>query len=312
MAIKEQPLVSIGIPTYNRPQGLHRALESIIKQTYQNLEIIVSDNCSAETGTATETEMIVQEFMATDERIQYFRQEKNIGLFYNKKFLFEVSRGEYFTWLCDDDERSPEYIEACLEEFQKPDVSSKLLLVNTFSELIDPVQGKVLAVDQGCTTVDLPVNQRYQNYISSIYKEQAAVGDLIYGVIKREALRKAMASQPNLISWDHIFLAQLTLDGEFYTIPKKLMRSAPGGISNLTGISAREKRNKIVKTQQIKDFLAINKPGWVQVICLRGKIFNSANLSLVEKLQLIAWSDWYYFKFYNLRKIQKFLTKLNA
>ncbi|NEQ65708.1 MAG: glycosyltransferase family 2 protein [Symploca sp. SIO2D2] len=309
MTVKDQPLVSIGIPTYNRPQGLRRALESIIKQTYQNLEIIVSDNCSVEEETAKETEagMIVREFMAKDERIQYFRQEENIGLFYNKKFLFEVSHGEYFTWLCDDDERSPEYIEVCLEEFHKPDVSSKLLLVNTFSELTDPVQGKVLAVDQGCTTVNLPVSQRYQKYISSIYQEQAAVGDLIYGVIKREALKKAMAAQPNFLSWDHIFLAQLALDGEFYTIPKKLMRSAPGGISNLKGMSAREKRDKIVKTQRIEDFLAINKPGWLQIICLRDKIWSSVNLSLLEKLRIIAWSDWYYFKFYNLRKIQKFL-----
>ncbi|NES25900.1 MAG: glycosyltransferase family 2 protein, partial [Symploca sp. SIO3E6] len=105
MSVKDQPLVSIGIPTYNRPQGLRRALESIVKQTYQNLEIIVSDNCSSETETETETEMIVQEFMAKDGRIQYFRQEENIGLFYNKKFLFEASHGEYFTWLCDDDER---------------------------------------------------------------------------------------------------------------------------------------------------------------------------------------------------------------
>ena len=309
MTVKDQPLVSIGIPTYNRPQGLRRALESIIKQTYQNLEIIVSDNCSVEEETAKETEagMIVREFMAKDERIQYFRQEENIGLFYNKKFLFEASHGEYFTWLCDDDERSPEYIEVCLEEFYKPDVSSKLLLVNTFSELTDPVKGKVLAVDQGCTTVNLPVSQRYQKYISSIYQEQAAVGDLIYGLIKHEALRKAMAVQPNFLSWDHIFLAQLALDGEFYTIPKKLMRSAPGGISNLKGMSAREKRDKIVKTQRIEDFLAINKPGWAQIICLRDKIWNSVNLSLLDKLQLTAWYDWYYFKFYNLRKIQKFL-----
>jgi len=307
MSLQDQPLVSIGIPTYNRPQGLRRALESIIKQTYQNLEIIVSDNCSAEkeTEAETETEMIVREFIAKDPRIQYVRQEENIGLFYNKKFLFEASHGEYFTWLCDDDERSPEYIEVCLEEFCKPNVSSQLLLVNSFSELKEPVQGKVLAVDQGCTTVGLPVSQRYQNYISSIYKEQAAVGDLIYGVIKREALRKAMASQPNLLAWDHIFLAQLALDGEFYTIPQKLMRSAPGGLSNLKGMTEREKRDKIIKSQRIEDFLAIHKPSWIHVICLRGKILNSANLSLVKKLQLIAWSDWYYLKFYSLRKIQK-------
>ena len=303
MSIKQQPLVSVGIPTYNRPESLCRALESIIKQTYQNLEIIVSDNSSPE----PETKKIVQEFMKNDSRIQYFRQETNLGLFHNTKFVFDVSHGEYFAWLCDDDQRYPEFIEACLEKFQQVNFSSELLLVNTFSELIDPVEGKVLAVDQGCTTVDLSVSQRYQKYISSIYEEQAAVGDLLYGVIKREALSQAMAEQPNIIGWDHILLAHLALAGEFYTIPKKLMRSAPGGISSVKSSSRREKDIKIAQSQKIDNSFAINKPGWVRVTCLRRKIWNSVNLSLADKLQLIAWSDWYHLNFYASQKIQKLL-----
>ncbi|MBK7374561.1 MAG: glycosyltransferase [Chitinophagaceae bacterium] len=42
------PLVTVGIPTYNRPGGLERTLACITVQTYANLEIIVSDNCSAD------------------------------------------------------------------------------------------------------------------------------------------------------------------------------------------------------------------------------------------------------------------------
>jgi len=42
------PLVSIGIPTYNRPNELKIAIESIVNQKYNNLEIIVSDNCSSD------------------------------------------------------------------------------------------------------------------------------------------------------------------------------------------------------------------------------------------------------------------------
>lgn len=59
------PLVSVGIPTYNRPEGLRQTLECITRQTYKNLEIIVSDNCSLE----SETEAIVREFMAKDSHI---------------------------------------------------------------------------------------------------------------------------------------------------------------------------------------------------------------------------------------------------
>jgi len=298
MSVKEQPLVSVGVPTYNRPKNLRILLESLIKQSYQNLEIIVSDNCSPE----SETETIVRQLMASDSRIKYFRQEKNIGMFYNFKFVFDVSHGDFFTWAADDDVRSSEYIEVCLEEFHRAEQSSQLLLVNTFSQLIDPVQGQVIKVDQGCTTVGLPAPERYKKYISSIYKEQAGIGDLIYGVIKRDAVSKAMAIQPNIVSWDHFFLAQLALDGEFYTIPLALMSSAPGGMSSSKSVA------QIAKIQLIENPFFISKPGWATVICFRRKIWNSIQLSLPEKLALTAWTDWYYLTFYTSRKIKKFIS----
>ena len=71
--VSKNPLVSVGIPTFNRPDGLRRTLECITNQTYKNLEIIVSDNCSP----GPETEAVVREFMAKDRRIQYYRQENN-------------------------------------------------------------------------------------------------------------------------------------------------------------------------------------------------------------------------------------------
>ena len=48
MMQKRNPLVTVGIPTYNRPAGLERTLECIRQQSYTNLEIIVSDNCSTD------------------------------------------------------------------------------------------------------------------------------------------------------------------------------------------------------------------------------------------------------------------------
>nr|WP_245926565.1 glycosyltransferase family 2 protein [Methanospirillum lacunae] len=104
------PLVSIGIPTYNRPEGLRRTLECITEQTYKNLEIIVSDNCSR----TQETEEIVREFMARDNRIQYFRQKENYGMAFNFKFVLEKSSGDYFMLASDDDLWDNSFIEKCL------------------------------------------------------------------------------------------------------------------------------------------------------------------------------------------------------
>ncbi|PMB10264.1 glycosyl transferase, partial [Fischerella thermalis CCMEE 5328] len=68
----QTPLVSIITPTYNRPDYLKQALKSAISQTYQNIEIIVSDNCSPENPQA-----IVESF--NDPRIRFSRNETNLG-----------------------------------------------------------------------------------------------------------------------------------------------------------------------------------------------------------------------------------------
>ena len=109
-----QPLVSVGIPTYNRPEGLRRTLECITSQTYQNLEIIVSDNCSP----GPETERVVREFMERNPRIQYYRPEKNQGLWFNFKFVLEKATGEFFMWAADDDEWDEHFIHSCVKNLQ--------------------------------------------------------------------------------------------------------------------------------------------------------------------------------------------------
>jgi len=108
----KNPLVSVGIPTYNRLAGLRRTLEYITRQTYQNLEIIVSDNCSPNTDIDT----VMSYFMASDPRISYFRQPTNRGIVENYNFVLEKSSGEYFMWAADDDEWEPDFIDRCLSE----------------------------------------------------------------------------------------------------------------------------------------------------------------------------------------------------
>jgi glycosyltransferase involved in cell wall biosynthesis len=111
---KKDPLVSVGIPTYNRPIYLQRALECITGQTYKNIEIIVSDNCSP----GYETESVVRKFMETDKRIRYFRQNENIGGL-NGNFVLEKAVGEYFMFAADDDEWDKDFIKNLLNGLLK-------------------------------------------------------------------------------------------------------------------------------------------------------------------------------------------------
>ena len=106
------PLVSIGLPTYNRPGGLKTALDHIISQSYTKLEIIVSDNHSDNEETILS---IIEDY--GDSRIQYIRQETNIGGILNFKFLVQKSSGEFFMWAADDDYlESDDIIEKLVKE----------------------------------------------------------------------------------------------------------------------------------------------------------------------------------------------------
>ncbi len=103
------PLVSIGIPTYNRALSLVHAVESALAQDYPNLEIVVSDNASTD-----ETNSVCAAFCMKDRRIRYVCQPRNLGMTENFRRALASSRGEFFMWLSDDDWLDPSYLSQCM------------------------------------------------------------------------------------------------------------------------------------------------------------------------------------------------------
>lgn len=99
-----EPLVSVVVPTYNRPDYLREALASALRQTYQNFEILVCDNASTE-----ETRRVVHSF--TDPRIRYHRHSENIGQTQNVIWGCREAKGEYIANLHDDDIWEPAFLE---------------------------------------------------------------------------------------------------------------------------------------------------------------------------------------------------------
>ena len=109
------PLVTIAIPTYNRDRYLKEAIDSARNQTYKNVEILIRDNASEDT-----TELIAREEMRSDDRIQYVRNKKNIGMRNNWNKLLNAASGEYFLLLSDDDILAPNAIKILLTLFDNP------------------------------------------------------------------------------------------------------------------------------------------------------------------------------------------------
>ena len=102
-------LVSVGLPVYNGGEYLSTALESVLAQTYDVLEVIICDN-----GSTDETEEIARRFMSRDERVQYHRFDENVGAARNFNRALERAHGEYFRWLGHDDFLEPNYFERCV------------------------------------------------------------------------------------------------------------------------------------------------------------------------------------------------------
>ncbi len=128
MTGRAQPLVTIGIPTYKRADSyLKCALESAVGQTYPEIEVVVSDNCSPD-----HTEAVVRSF--TDPRIRYFKQQKNIGPNSNFNFCLEQARGDYFLLLQDDDLIDTDFIATCMET---AGYATDLGIIRTGTRIID-------------------------------------------------------------------------------------------------------------------------------------------------------------------------------
>ena len=115
----KKPLVTIVLQTYNRRKMLEDALESAVNQTYENIEILVGDNCSED-----DTEKYCLDEAKKDTRIKYFRHKENIGMVGNANFLLDRVSGEYFIFLNDDDWLDLDYVEKCINFINnKPDYS---------------------------------------------------------------------------------------------------------------------------------------------------------------------------------------------
>jgi|GEM_PF-3278097 len=93
----EQPLVSILIPTYQRAHSLLNCLQSILSQTYKNIEIVIVDNASTDS-----TAQVIQPLL-TDPRIRFFQNRVNIGAARNHNRCILESRGEFLKFLHSDD-----------------------------------------------------------------------------------------------------------------------------------------------------------------------------------------------------------------
>jgi glycosyltransferase involved in cell wall biosynthesis len=202
------PRVSIGMPVYNGARFLTQALDSILAQSFENFELIISDN-----ATTDRTEEICRGYAARDKRVKYLCNETNIGVYRNFNRVFALAAGEYFKWASADDFCHRDLVAKCIDILDR---DRNIILAYPRTTFVDD-NGKALNLtDPGWhLTTDVP-HDRIRYVIQSAHWVNA-----FYGLIRAESLAKTRLFPP-YNSGDYRLLGELSLLGKFYELPDSL------------------------------------------------------------------------------------------
>ena len=121
--LKERPIFSVIIPTYNRAHVVRRAIDSVLKQSFTNFELIIVDD-----GSKDATENIISEYK--DERIIYLKHPKNLGQNPALNTGLENARGIYISFLDSDDEWLPGMLGKVYEKYNLDEQISCVYVLN--------------------------------------------------------------------------------------------------------------------------------------------------------------------------------------
>jgi glycosyltransferase involved in cell wall biosynthesis len=217
MTSMPEPLISIGIPTYNRVAELDRAIESALSQDYKNLEVIVSDN-----GSSDSTEDLCRRFAARDGRIRYFRQPANRGATENFRFVLRQAIGELFIWLGDDDWLEPTYLSRC----------AAVLLADSSYSVVCGLDRYFVESVLDCVgpKIDLESNQPADRVLD--YFRTVGRNGMLYGVMRRALI--STIPLDDTVGADWLMIAGMAYLGKIRMLEDTYVNRSIAGVSSET------------------------------------------------------------------------------
>lgn len=266
------PLVSIGLPTFNGAKTIIQSIKSVLKQSYRNIELVISDNASED-----ETESICQRFCEIDDRIKYIRQPKNQGAIINFLTAVEKASGTFFMWLGDDDILDESYIYECL----------KILINNPEYSLVGGVpsyfkDGQFLF--RG-VQISLPENSAVDRVLH--YYNQVLENGIIYSLMRRKQVldvwQALTVSPPAGI--DYLFVSGMAFWGKSVALDHITVHRN----WNWSNWGTEETVQRLMKVVGASRFQAINSELCVAIAAFSDIAWKSViyqRLSLVERFSL--------------------------
>jgi glycosyltransferase involved in cell wall biosynthesis len=197
------------MPVFNGETYIKEALDSILKQSYTDFELVISDNASTDY-----TQQICRAYAKMDSRIRYYRNERNLGAPRNFNRVFELSRGKYFKWAACDDVLAPEYLKKCVSVLEK---EPTIILCHCKTGRIDELGVLVGNYDHKMRIDSTVPHERFGDLIRLWHNPCWPVFGVTYS-----SIMKMTPLHGDYLGADGNLLAELSLYGRIYEVPEYL------------------------------------------------------------------------------------------
>lgn len=212
------------MPVYNGSRFIKEAIDSLLSQSFSDFTLFISDDASTD-----ETSSICQEYAKIDNRIIYYRQRNNIGLFPNFKFVLDQAIGDYFIWSAQDDIREKDYLKVCIEHLESNKnlgfATTCIAIIDSYSRVIkEETEVACLSGKPGIISVT-----RY-----TLQPEILGKCNFMYGLFRMEAMRGTWNAYPQRHVWGQDYMFSLALISRFkiYVDKRILFKKRLGGFSS--------------------------------------------------------------------------------
>ena len=221
MRTEDIPRVTVAIPVYNGGRWIQQTIESVLNQTYDDFELVISDNRSTDN-----TVEICESFAKQDARVRIHQNESNIGAALNFNKAYDLSRAAYFKWASSNDLLAPTMLEKCVDILDShPDAAiaaPKTQIIDENNEITSLCQEEMHLISE----------DPFERFVT--FLERVQLNNLEQALIRSSVLEKTKL-QAVYPGSDMILVAELVARGKVFEIPEYLLsrRLAKSSTTNL-------------------------------------------------------------------------------
>jgi glycosyltransferase involved in cell wall biosynthesis len=265
------PRVSIGMPAYNGEATLRNSIDSLLVQSFEDFELIVSDNASTD-GTWA----LVQEYMRQDPRVVGLRQPYNIGANGNYSAVFQAARGHYFKWASSNDYCAPQFLNKCVSYL---DAHPQAVLVAPRTRLFQDS-----AENFSEYTADIACLQPTPLERLTHLGQHLALNNAFNGLMRSDLLRRTCLVE-HYPGADIVLMGHLALLGQIALLDEPLFyrRMDAATATRLMSLEAVHRHHYPTATAKALFPAWRMALGWIRVVCM-------ARLSATETTRGLWWA----------------------